>query len=122
MCKMLLSINPEHIENIFNGKKKFEFRKIKCRDDVDTIIFYSTAPVKKVVGEAKIKEILVDVPSKIWEKTKVYSGIKYSFFHKYYLGKEQAVAYHLCDIKQYDEPTNLSDWGIDFAPQSFVYI
>ena len=24
MCKILLSINPEHVENIFNGNKKYE--------------------------------------------------------------------------------------------------
>ena len=39
MCKMLLSINPEHVENIMNGNKLYEFRKIKCKSDVDKIVF-----------------------------------------------------------------------------------
>ena len=37
MCKILLSINPEHVENIFNGNKKYEYRKIKCKEKV---VFY----------------------------------------------------------------------------------
>lgn len=55
MCKILLSINPEHVENIFNGNKKYEYRKIKCKEKVDKIIIYSTAPIMQVVGEAEVK-------------------------------------------------------------------
>lgn len=53
MCKMLLSINPEHVENILCGKKRFEFRKVCCKADVDKIIIYSTAPVMRVVAEKR---------------------------------------------------------------------
>jgi hypothetical protein len=28
MCKILLSINPEHVANILNGSKKVEYRKV----------------------------------------------------------------------------------------------
>lgn len=55
MCKILLSINPNHVENIFNGTKKYEFRKVECKKPVDKIIIYSTSPIKKVVGEALVK-------------------------------------------------------------------
>ena len=41
MCKMLLSINPEHVANILSGKKKFEFRKVRCKEDVDKIVIYA---------------------------------------------------------------------------------
>ena len=27
MCSILISINPKHVENIFNGTKKYEFPK-----------------------------------------------------------------------------------------------
>ena len=54
MCNMLISINPQHVENIFNGTKKYEYRKIRCKQDVDKIIIYSTYPIKKIVGEAKV--------------------------------------------------------------------
>ena len=43
---MLISINPQHVENIFNGTKKYEYRKIRCKQDVDKIIIYSTYPLE----------------------------------------------------------------------------
>ena len=46
MCQMLLSINPEYVASILQGKKLYEYRKFRCRDDVDKIIIYATAPYK----------------------------------------------------------------------------
>lgn len=122
MCNMLISINPEHVENIFNGTKKYEYRKIKCKQEVDKIIIYSTAPVMKVVGEAKIEEILEDSPEKIWNITEKDSGINRKFFNKYYENREKAVAYKLTNIMKYDLPKELSHYGIKSAPQSFIYV
>ena len=66
MCQMLLSINPEHVENILSGVKKIEFRKVRCKSDVNKIIIYATAPQKMVVGEAEIEEIIEDDINKVW--------------------------------------------------------
>ena len=30
MCAILLSINPNHVQNIMNGTKRYEFRKKAC--------------------------------------------------------------------------------------------
>ena len=30
MCKLLMSINPQHVNNILAGTKRFEYRKTKC--------------------------------------------------------------------------------------------
>jgi predicted transcriptional regulator len=122
MCKMLLSINPEHVENIMNGSKLFEFRKVRCREDVDKIIFYSTSPVMQVVGEAQVLEIIVDNPELVWEITSEFSGITKLFYDEYFKNKEKAVAYRLGKVEKYREPLNLSDFGVNFAPQSFVYV
>lgn len=120
---MLLSINPEHVENILNGTKKVEYRKIKCaRNDINGILIYSTAPVKQVVAEVELKNILVDKPEMIWNITKEISGITREFFDKYYKEKQVAVAYELGNIKKFDKPKLLSDFGLSFAPQSFVYL
>lgn len=122
MCQMLLSINPEHIESIICGKKRFEFRKVRCKADVDKIIIYSTAPVMRVVAEAVIKEVIEDDVDKVWSLTKEYAGISYNFYQKYYKGRKKAVAYRLCEVIKYPEPKTLSDVGVAFAPQSFVYL
>ena len=122
MCKMLLSINPEHVQNILDGTKHFEFRKVKCRDDVDEIIIYATSPVMKVVAEAVVDEILVDNILEVWRLTKEHAGISYKFYRKYYKGKTVAVAYKLKNIIEYPEPKPLSDFGVSHPPQSFIYL
>ena len=122
MYNMLISIKPEYVENIFNGSKKYEYRKIRCKQDIDKIIIYSTYPIMKVVGEAKVEKILEDSPDHIWEKTKKYSGIDLNFYQKYFKDRSKAIAYKLTNIKKYDSPKELSSYGIKAAPQSFVYI
>lgn len=122
MCKMLLSINPEHIENIFKGTKKFEFRKVVCSRNVDTIVFYATYPIKKIVGEASVVDILVDSPDIIWGLTNKYAGISKTFFEDYYFQKDKAVAFQIDSVLKYKYPKNLKDLGILKAPQSFQYL
>ncbi len=122
MCEILLSINPEHIEKIFEGKKEYEYRKIKCRRKVDKIIIYATFPVMKVVGEADVKEVLVASPKEIWDKTQKKAGINKDFFDEYYDNRVFAVAYQLINIVKYEYPKELLDYGIKTAPQSFVYV
>ncbi len=122
MCQMLLSINPEHVENILLGKKQFEFRKVRCKADVDKIIIYATAPEKMVVAEAEIAEIIEADIETVWELTSEFSGISYEFYEEYYKGKDKAVAYKLRKVKRYSRPKLLSDFGLRYAPQSFVYL
>lgn len=122
MCQMLLSINPEYVASILQGKKVYEYRKFRCRDDVDKIIIYATAPQQQVVGEAEIADIIEDDVLSVWRQTKKYSGVTYGFFRKYYKGKKKAVAYHLDNIVIYEKPLALEDIGVSCAPQSYRYI
>ena len=57
MSTMLLSIKPEYAKVILDGQKEYEFRKRRCKTGVNKIVFYSTAPESKVVGEAEIEDI-----------------------------------------------------------------
>ncbi len=122
MCSILLSINPEYVEKIMNGSKKFEYRKRECKRKIDRIVIYSTAPVKKIIGEAEVEKVLVDSLEKIWKITKDFSGIDKIFFDSYYRDKDYAVVYQLKNIVEYASPRDLSEYGISNAPQSFQYI
>jgi predicted transcriptional regulator len=119
---MLLSINPGHVENILNGTKHYEFRKVRCRDGIKKMLIYSTAPDKMVVAEAWIEDILVDTIDAVWNITNELSGITREFYEAYYVGKEKAVAYKLSNVKRFPEPKSLSDFGLRCAPQSFAYV
>ena len=122
MCQMLLSINPKYVASILQGKKLYEYRKFRCRADVDKIIIYATSPQKQVVAEAEIEDIIEDDVLSVWRKTKNYSGITYAFFRKYYKGKKKAVAYRLKNLVIYEKPLSLEDIGVSCAPQSYLYI
>ncbi len=120
--KILISINPEHVQNIINGTKKYEYRKIAAKQDVSSILIYETTPVKRIVAEAEILEVLMCSPSELWYKTKEGSGVSKEFYDEYFRGKEIAYAYKLGKIKVYKQPKTLYDYGIKAAPQSFVYV
>ena len=122
MSKALLSINPEYVKKIFDGTKRFEFRKTITKKSIDSIVIYETYPTMKVVGEAKVKKIIIGEPNDVWEKTKEFSGVDREFFDKYYQNKYNAVVYELTDVVKYNEPKDLSVYGLKHAPQSFVYL
>lgn len=122
MKRILLSINPEHVENILNGSKKYEFRKVKCKECVSEIVIYSTSPVMKVVASVSVKEVIVDEPEEVWRITEDEAGIDKRFFDDYYQKSRCAVAYKLGEVDEFDEPKSLKDYNITHPPQSFVYL
>lgn len=123
MCKVLMSIKPEYVEEILSGRKKYEYRKIKAkRPNVDKIIIYCTSPVMKVVAEIEVLDIIENNPEIVWKKTKKYAGISKKKYDKYFENKDIAFAYKLGNIIKYDQPKNLKEIGINYIPQSFSYI
>ena len=81
--KIIISINPEHVENIINGTKKYEYRTKAAKQDISSIIIYETLPVKKIVAEAEIIEVLELSPEDLWNETKEFSGISKDFYDYY---------------------------------------
>jgi len=122
MRKLLMSINPKHVDNILSGVKQYEYRKTKCKEDIDTILIYSTAPIMRIVAEVEITGIIEGSPQSVWKTTSTASGINKEFYDDYYAGKETAVAYKLGHITKYRNPLQLSDIGVKAAPQSYIYV
>lgn len=122
MRKVLFSIRPEYAEKIFEGTKVYEYRKAEPKRNFSTMVIYETSPVMKVVGEAEIEFIRVGNPEIIWNITKAGSGIDKEFYDSYFSGKEIAIAFRLCNVRRYDTPRSLQDYGISKAPQSYCYI
>lgn len=121
--KVLLSINPVFVEKIFNGTKKYEYRKTIFKNkDVDTVVVYATSPWQCVMGEFKIEEILSDSIDRIWEQTREFSGISENFFRRYFVHKKNAFAIKIGQVTRYEKPKRLRDYNIKIAPQSFIYL
>lgn len=122
MRNVLFSIRPEYAEKIFEGTKVYEYRKAEPKRNFDKIVIYETSPIMKVVGEAEIEFIRVGNPEIIWNITKAGSGIDKEFYDSYFSGKDTAIAFRLCNVRRYDTPRSLRDYGISKAPQSYCYI
>ena len=121
--KVLLSVKPEFVEKIFAGTKKYEFRKsLFKRSGVKYVVIYASAPIKRVVGEFEIDDILSDGVDIVWDKTKKYSGITKAFYKSYFQNRKIANAIKIGHIRKYEKARQLSDYNIQQAPQSFCYI
>lgn len=121
--KVLLSIKPEFAEKIFNGTKKYEFRKsIFKNKNVDTVVVYASSPLQYVIGEFKIETILSDNVDRIWEQTHESSGISEDFYRMYFAHKTNAFAIKIGRVIKYKRHKRLSEYNVAFAPQSYVYL
>ena len=122
METILLSINPEYVEEILNETKKFEFRKRLANKSVNLILIYATLPIKKIVGEVQVIDTISASPSALWETAKKKAGISRKKFREYFKGCKTAHAYCLGEVTRYASPKEITEFNINQPPQSFVYI
>ncbi len=121
--KVLLSIKPEFAEKIFNGTKKYEFRRSVFKNkDVKIVIVYASSPVQRVIGEFEIEKIINDEIHNLWNKTKKLSGISKDFFFEYFKNKKRGYAIKIKKTTRYDEALLIRDNFNTNPPQSFVYL
>lgn len=120
--KVVLSIKPEFANKIFDGTKKFEFRKaIFKNEDVKTVLVYSSSPVQKVIGEFQIGKIIKHDLQTLWELTKEFSGITEEYFYKYFEDREHGFAIQIKEKTKFAIPKNLKEDFNLSPPQSFAY-
>lgn len=122
--KVLLSIKPQFVDEIFNGNKKFEYRKsIFKRKGIKSVVIYATMPIGKIVGEFDIEEILEEHPEALWKKTGKYSGISKDFYDSYFIDRDKGYAIKIKSLNKYDVPRCPHQmYGKFTAPQSFKYL
>lgn len=91
--KVVLSIKPEFAYKIFEGTKKFEFRKaIFKNENIKSVIVYASSPVQKVIGEFEIDKVLKYDLDTLWNLTQEHSGISEEFYYEYFANKNEGFA------------------------------
>jgi len=120
--KVVLSIKPEFAFKIFDGTKKFEFRRTIFKNKkVQTVLVYASSPVQKVIGEFQIKRIINHDLQTLWSLTQDFSGISEDYFFKYFEDKIVGYAIEISTPLKYKVPKNLkTDYNLQ-PPQSFAY-
>ncbi|MBN8669490.1 MAG: ASCH domain-containing protein [Chitinophagales bacterium] len=121
--RALLSIKPEYAFKIFDGEKRFEFRKIIFKNpNIKTVVVYASSPVQQVIGEFEIDDIFSFAPDMLWEMTKEYSGISEEFFFEYFANREIAHAIKIKKTRRYRKPLCIKEAFNATPPQSYMYI
>jgi len=121
--KVLLSIKPEFADKIFNGIKKYEFRRsIFKKKEVKTVVVYASSPVQKIIGEFEIETIIKEKVNRLWNLTKDFSGISEEYFFEYFINKEDGFAIKIKRTKKYKRPLSIKEDFNATPPQSFMYL
>ena len=120
--KVVLSIKPEFAFKIFNGTKKFEFRKAIFKNSkIKPVIVYASSPVQQVIGEFEIEKIINEDIDSLWNLTQHFSGITEDYFYQYFANRDEGFAIQIKKTKKYRQPKCLrADYNL-FPPQSFAY-
>jgi len=121
--KVLLSIKPEFALKIFNGSKRYEYRRaIFKNQEVSRVIVYASDPIRQIIGEFEIEDILHEEPQSLWVKTKHHAGISEKRFFDYFTNKSKGYAIKVKATRVYDDPLPLSSFMISSPPQSYMYL
>ena len=120
--KVVLSIKPEFANKIFDGTKRFEFRKAIFKNEkIKSVLVYSSSPVQKVIGEFQIEQIIRHDLETLWSLTKEHSGITEEYFYEYFADKQEGFAIQIKKKTKFRTPKCLrKDYNLS-PPQSFAY-
>lgn len=120
--KIMLAIKPEYVEKIFDGLKRYEYRRKCPNHPISQIVIYETAPVRKVVGTVDVDEILCTSPHALYDMTNKLAGISEVAYNDYFKGNNVAYAYSINHPVIFSRPASIEKYGLRGAPQSYVYL
>ena len=121
--KVLMSIKPEFASKIFDGSKRYEFRRMIFKQpSVTKVVVYASSPVQMVIGEFEIDHILEHHPKELWNRTREGAGISKGYFMEYFGTKDVGYAIRIKTSKLYRKPKCLkADYNLK-PPQSYLYL
>lgn len=126
----LMSIMTKQSKKIFDGTKKWEFRKIPPRIGVEDeleIVVYSSKVDKAIVGKFKAGRILYCSLDELMRITG-YENDKEAveWFESYYKGKKLCSAIEVLNPVKYKKPISLNIISNNIPefrpPQNFIYV
>ncbi|MHB8085741.1 MAG: hypothetical protein ACYDHZ_07935 [Dehalococcoidia bacterium] len=121
--KVLLSIKPEFALRIFDGSKRYEYRRVIFkRSGVETIVVYASDPIRQIIGEFDVGDILHGKPEQLWAQTSNHAGITKIRFLEYFGNQPKGYAIGVRKTRKYRKPLFLNEFMLSAPPQSFMYL
>lgn len=148
---VLISIRPEWCELIASGKKTIEVRKTRPKIEPPFKVYiycsqtshwnpalvyqyenpngniyiggknYSEFMSARVVGEFICDDITRDVSGEYALEFETYGCMPFEQ-QKEYAPKQFLYGWHISDLKMYDKPKELGDFGVNRPPQNWMYV
>lgn len=99
--RVMMSLNPEYYELIWQGLKRYEFRRRYLADRPTTWFVYLTTPVSKLAAVIDLDPAVVDAPrriAEIAEQVRVGNG---DSVHEYLKDLERGFAIPIKQVREY---------------------
>ncbi len=108
--RMLMSIKPEHASKVLSGKKKVEIRrKFSNKWCGQRVSIYASRPQSSVVGDALIRQVVLDSPECIWDRFGGWTGCTKEQFDSYAGSVAELYAIVLEDVVPYERSISLTE-------------
>lgn len=108
--RMLMSIKPEYAAKVLSGKKKVEIRrKFSNKWSGQRVSIYASRPQSSVVGDALIRQVVLDNPQCIWDKYGGWIGCTKEQFLSYAGSATELYAVILEDVVPYERSISLAE-------------
>lgn len=130
MKKVLMSISTPHANKIFEGTKKWEFRKAIPKtifENKTIMVVYSSKGDKAIIGEFRVGQILKCSLDELLVRTGYKNDSKaYEWFSNYYTDKENCTAIEVINPRLYNKKITLENLRFELKgfrpPQNYMYI
>lgn len=124
---LFLSIHPDYVDAIVEGRKTVELRKQKPRAEIGSmIVIYATTPRCQIVATALLSKIVVRPPESMWRLVGKDAAVSKSEFSCYFEDRETAVGIFLTNVRVLDDPISLEElrqwWQKFHPPQQYRYL
>ena len=134
--EIILSVNPEWVSKIISGEKTIEVRKSAPRQEGHYKVFIYETKANggrgKVVASFNTVFLCYDHVMFMYTQTDLKTPIEKSILKRSCLTEEQILEYgkgkdrlffwHIWDLKVFRKECDLEDWGVNRAPQSWMYV
>lgn len=120
----LLSIYPRYANKILSGEKRLEFRKSWATNNVAAFVIYATAPIRKIVGIARVKQVHHGSATALWRLARERGGgVSRRILYDYFRGKQDGFAIEIESVLPCANPLDPEKFLPNFnPPQSFTYL
>jgi len=124
---LFLSIHPNYVDAILDGRKTVELRKRRPRAQPGSIVvIYATMPRCAVVATAVMGDVQAMNPDQLWSEVGEAAAVSQQQYVDYFANSAIAVAIHLSQVCQLKNPVKLAElrklWDGFHPPQQFRYL